>query len=472
MSGSNWTPTSRGRPPFTSQEPVLSREASGRLVVDLSPSGGAPPTPTGGTNLPQPSTEGRTKLPRLNLLVDSFGQSMAEGGQGYGEIPPEEDFDGPDDGLVSQGALAHLLKALGQMQAETAQKIHQETLISIEKMMSLRAREFSAQSDRRGFTFPPPDKFNGVGLREWIRGMEAHMMDNNVPREKWSLLAAAHLTGEARSHWAGCRDNQTDGTEPTWNEMVNELHRRFCDVPPSEIKDMLRAIGWEGSIAKLSSRFNAVLAKGENPPQREIIDIYLGRLPVELVMAVRAKNVESWSQLQQYLMREDNITRTLLQRWKAEALPEHLRTAETTNPYWKPMLSGPKQKSTWSHASEEGRRPPPKQQMVAQPREGNTSRHEGNVHVKGGGVRTPVRPQNPSAEKCSICNGAGHVAKWCANRNDAKTKDSSCHKCGGYGHWAKDCASRGKEPRFKQEESLNGNAREEKGNPSGNATQT
>jgi len=425
----------------------------------------APPTPVANTGV-----EFR-RPPRLNLVENPQGPNMAEDRREYGEFPPEEDLDGQAEEMVSHGVLAQALSAMATMQAETSRRIHQDMLIAMGNFATAKAREVGP-SDRRGVLVPPPEKFNGEGLREWVRCMESYLTDNGVPPDKWCILASAHLTGEAKAHWAACRDNQHESIPQSWHEMIKEFHRRFCAIPPSEIREMLRNIGWEGSISKLSSRFNEVLAKGDTPPQREIVDIYLGRLPVELAMAAKNKIVDSWSGLQQLMMREDNSTRTLLQRWKSEALPEHLKTAEALNTYWKPMLGGGRNRFPGGFTPEEGRRYPPKQQAVAQYREGDSSRGGSTPPYKGGGAKNPGKPQNPSSEQCSICKGVGHGAKGCANQNDIQKRDSNCNKCGGYGHWARDCSTRGRTPNIKREPGLNDEARGERGNPSGNATRT
>ena len=130
----------------------------------------------------------------------------------------------------------------------------------------------------------PPPKFDGRVPREWLMQIERYHALVGVPETVRVQDAFNYLQGPVLSDYCLVA---SDGTEPvTWSKLRNFVLDRFSCHGIGETIRKLRELRWEGSLDRLAMRFASVLAQGVPHPQTDWVRLFLGRVPLHMVVAL------------------------------------------------------------------------------------------------------------------------------------------------------------------------------------------
>ena len=197
----------------------------------------------------------------------------------------------------------------------------------------------------------------------------------------------------------------------------------------------LRATKYRGNLYEICKKLSAVLSQGEQPPDQELIKIFLARFPWEMVKEADRRQFSSWIEAKDFIEAKHRSRGKWAQEYYMEACEEYrkdmLRDREVQAHGWL---------DTENVERDKGRR-----EVM------NTAATRGDSRGRPASFRYPAErlnnrqsvegtPQNPG--RCFMCNGEGHRARQCPNANPATKKDGNrCRRCGGVGHWAMACPS-------------------------------
>ncbi|KAL8442273.1 hypothetical protein Emed_007349 [Eimeria media] len=195
-----------------------------------------------------------------------------------------------------------------------------------------------------------PPQFEGKAPREWLEQMERYhdriRLDPSVRVDD----AFQYLQGPALSHFCFASQN---GTAPaTWENFREFILERFSYQGIGETIRRLRDLRWKGSLERLAAEFSAVLSQGVSPPQSELVDLFLGRVPLHLVTELGTADFATWTEAKEALRRIRSPKEHLTARWLVNASPDLLRAAAAT-PHLLPSGWRRRQGSMSAHQSKD-----------------------------------------------------------------------------------------------------------------------
>ena len=257
---------------------------------------------------------------------------------------------------------------------------------------------------RPRLTANPPSKFNGQKPREWLTQMEQYYEISGFSESMQLKDVLSFLEGPGLSHY--CLARSAGKAPKTWEEFCQFIMQRFCLYTEGETMRRLMQIKWEGSLDRVIERFASVLDEGTPPPDAQLVQIFMGRLPWALLTKLDSMNYPTWTAMSEALRAATNPHDIMRQHWLTYAEPTVLKLDSESSGY------------IAANRRPVDRRPP---QM-------NSSE--------------PSKDRRDEVS-CYTCGGLGHKAHTCPTATAQTKKEGAiCNECGGKNHWARDCTTR------------------------------
>ncbi|KAL8441503.1 hypothetical protein Emag_007111 [Eimeria magna] len=248
---------------------------------------------------------------RLALQPPAVEQQISGGGKGMMSVTQQQPLQQHDQHYAT------LVAAL----KEALQSVRAESSTSNDQCSNARLAGFTESLMR-----PPP--FRGQRPREWLTKLKRYHSLVGIPESMRVDDACNYLEGAAFTHFCSAR---TSGKAPvTWKDFETFMLDRFSCQNAGETIRRLRNLRWDGSLERLAARFDAVLARGDTPPEPELVRIFLSRLPFCLVRLVCRQHFDTWIAAKEALREALDSEERARQLWLVDAPPELVREEDAT----------------------------------------------------------------------------------------------------------------------------------------------
>lgn len=125
--------------------------------------------------------------------------------------------------------------------------------------------------------------------------LQMELLEADVPESRWGSELRYYVTGDAASYWMYLK--QSGISLKDWPTVRAMFRTRFCRDSREAVIKNLHCCEWQGNDAVFSSTFAAIVAKGEDIPQQELISLYLAKLPTDLYLSITkegSRTFETW----------------------------------------------------------------------------------------------------------------------------------------------------------------------------------
>ena len=275
---------------------------------------------------------------------------------------------------------------------------------------------------------PPP--FSGHKPKSWLLQMEQYFAIIGLPDDERLTRIVCHLSGSALEHFNATAERNPMYLPTTWEDFKTYLIETYGSESASSVVSQIKEIKFTGSFRAVVNKFQEALAQGEQPPERQLVNLFITRFPWELAKLTRMEQFDTWVQARNFMEQQFRSFERLRQDYFMDA-PEEFKAAARGSPELQALgLGGPpskpkKEAEPRRFVFQNGRYEP-------RPKGGAAKDERPNGSTGGGGSAAPV--------KCFECSGTGHRAKDCPSADPAtKREGHKCHRCGGAGHWAPAC---------------------------------
>lgn len=314
------------------------------------------------------------------------------------------------------------------------------------RCMTMMAREGLLGGPRMPQLSPPPP-FTGANPRSWLRQIEQYFHCAGVAEDQRLESVICHLTGPALEYYCATMERTPQSMPTDWDGFREFMIRRFGAAPIVSVVQRLREIEFRGDFYEVVQQFSDILATGEQPPEQELIELFVTRFPWHMAEKLAGRYFDTWMDAKDCLEQEYRTRGLWAQRYYRVAGERFKREMEADGRAaglgWIPQPKAKQEMRGMERRPMGGARPHPRwgEGSTTGPQQGTNGKQE----------QGPVRQQTAAQQRagagtlrCFICKGVGHLARVCPTANLATKKDGSlCHKCGGQGHWAPACPSAG-----------------------------
>lgn len=284
---------------------------------------------------------------------------------------------------------------------------------------------------------PPP--FTGQNPRSWLLQMEQFFTITRVPEAERVNRIVCHLGGKALEYYTATVERTPEQMPRTWQEFKTFLISAYGSVSVTTVITKLRAIKFTGDFNAVVEKFHEALAAGEQPPERQLVWLFLTRFPWELSRGARGKHFDTWIEARHFMEREYKDLATYALEYNLEAHDDFRKSMKQDTIVMAQGLFGPPQRDKGAldiRGQQYGSNK--YENRIRRGLQHGEKREDGAANnVEGtGNIPKPVM-------KCFVCSGQGHKGRDCPNNNPvAKREGQRCRRCGGIGHWGAACPTK------------------------------
>ena len=269
--------------------------------------------------------------------------------------------------------------------------------------------------------------------------MEQFFNLTRVPEAERADRIICHLGGKALEYYSATAERTPEQMPRTWQEFKTFLIETYGSVSVTTVITKLRAIKFSGDFNEVVDKFHEALALGEQPPERQLVWLFLTRFPWELSRGARGKNFNTWVEARHFMEKE-------YKDWVTYALEYNLEAHEDFKKSMKQDTSAVAQNLFGSSQKDKGAQEYKGPQFRNNKYDNRTRRGSQQGEKKENGTANNGANTNGMTRpliKCFICSGQGHKGKDCPNNNPVTRKDGQrCRRCNGVGHWAAACPTK------------------------------
>ena len=286
-----------------------------------------------------------------------------------------------------------------------------------------------------------PRLFDGTNAKEWLLQMRQFFDYKRLDEMSRLQSAPMFLTGSAHTYYYNLLRKNPDRLPLRYADFEQIILNRFSAYKVAETIKRLRTLMYTDSITDITEKFANIISEGDEPPEEELIMLYLSRFPRDIIKRAMKRDFESWVEASEYLRCEYSEEVMRWTKWyqltpskfkrEVETNPECVRKGwvPTHNNFNKTKLSETKtvkDKDVYVASAYKSTKPTVKTEVNKDADKGKLSGTKLNT-VK-------------DEFKCHTCGGTGHKVAQCPSKDPSTRKEGSkCHKCGGKDHWAPSC---------------------------------
>ena len=155
---------------------------------------------------------------------------------------------------------------------------------------------------------PPPNSivreprlFDGTNAKEWLLQIKQYFDYNNMDEMSRVQSAPMFLTGSAHVYYYSLIRKSPKRMPLNWEDFEHLILRRFSPCTQIETINRLRRVHYNGNITEVTEQFSRVLSEGEEPPEEELISLYLSRFPRSIIKRAMERDFANWIEASEFL---------------------------------------------------------------------------------------------------------------------------------------------------------------------------
>ena len=261
--------------------------------------------------------------------------------------------------------------------------------------------------------------FEGKEPRRWIACIEEYCDEWGIPENKRYSVARTLLHPKITEAWTHKR--KVEGKTRTWKNLQQFVTNRYGITSLAIARERLRKVKWKGSAETLKQDILDAVESCREVQDAELIDQFLGRLPVELRRQYTGLRLKTKVFLE--------VAEVVIELHEADRLGEMAANSIKQAEREGDDRNG-RRDSKDDFRSSRGR-------LEQSNKKGANNR--GFSRNRNAGSRAAGdRPFKLSP--CRNCGGTGHLSRDCANLKGTKAPPhTQCFECGGKGHYKREC---------------------------------